>query len=83
MVAIIALLLITIGVILAVELTDKKDSEKPDDPIVYEVPSPPTQLARDDTLTNQTQVAFTWLAPDNDGGLDILDYAIEMYESEY
>ena len=42
MVTIIALLLITIGVILAVELTDKKDSEKPDDPIVYEVPSPPT-----------------------------------------
>ena len=42
MLAIFALILITIGVILAVELTDKKDSENPDDPTVYEVPSPPT-----------------------------------------
>ena len=42
MLAIFALLLITVGIILAVELKDKKDSENPDDPIVYEVPSPPT-----------------------------------------
>ena len=59
-----------------------KGSEDSKDPVMSEIPDPPTQLTRDDTLTNQTQVTFTWLAPENDGGASILDYAIEMYQSE-
>ena len=40
------------------------------------VPDPPTELTRNDDLTNQTQVSFTWAAPENDGGEPIIDYAV-------
>ena len=45
-------------------------------PIISVVPDPPTDLTRNDDLTNQTQVSFTWAAPENDGGEPIIDYAV-------
>ena len=69
-----ALILVIIITILAVVLTGSKDNVNPDpdpgpDPKpVIVVPDPPYSLTRDDLLTNQEQVAFTWSAPKNDGG---------------
>ena len=40
------------------------------------VPDQPTDLARDEDLTDSTQVSFTWVAPENDGGENIIDYTV-------
>ena len=42
------------------------------------VPDPPTALARNDALTNQTQVSLTWEAPQNDGGEPVIEYTVEI-----
>ena len=47
-------------------------------PIAPVKPDPPTTLVRDEGLTTKTQVSFTWSAPANDGGSIVIDYAIEM-----
>ena len=72
----IALVLILIVTILAIVLTDK-DTPDPIDPSIVVVPDAPTALTRDDTLTDQTQVAFTWSVPENDGGSKIIDYSVQ------
>ena len=36
----------------------------------------PTSLTRDNVNTTKTQVAFTWLAPADNGGIAIIDYSI-------
>ena len=40
------------------------------------VPGVPTSLTRDNVNTTKTQVAFTWLAPADNGGIAIIDYSI-------
>jgi hypothetical protein len=40
------------------------------------VPSDPTALTRDNANTSKTQVAFSWTAPSETGGLAIIDYTI-------
>ena len=60
--------------ILAVIFT--KNDPTPPSPVGPVVPDPPTELTRNDDLTNQTQVSFTWAAPENDGGEPIIDYAV-------
>ena len=47
-------------------------------PIADVAPDPPTSFVRIDESTTQTQVAFHWHAPANDGGDTVIDYAIEM-----
>ena len=64
---VVALILILIVTVLVIVLTGK-DSPGPVDPSVAVVPDAPAALTRDDALTDQTQVAFTWSAPENDGG---------------
>ena len=68
----IALIIAIILAILAVIFT-KND---PSPPVVPVASDPPTELTRNDDLTNQTQVSFTWAAPENDGGEPIIDYAV-------
>ena len=67
----IALVLAIIAATLAVVFS-KHDSTPPSSV----VPDPPTDLTRNNDLTNQTQVSFTWAAPENDGGDPIIDYAV-------
>ena len=62
-------------IILAVALTDK-DTPDPIDPSIAVIPDAPNALTRDDSLTDLTQVAFTWSAPENDGGSKIIDYTV-------
>ena len=38
----------------------------------------PTDLTRDGTLTDTTQVTFTWSAPTDDGGSPITGYSVEL-----
>ena len=40
------------------------------------VPAPPTSLTRNDALTDTTEVAFSWNAPTDDGGEDVIDYTV-------
>ena len=40
------------------------------------VPQAPTALTRDDANTSKTQVAFTWSAPTDNGGVAVIDYSI-------
>jgi titin len=40
------------------------------------VPSAPSALTRDSVNTSKTQVAFTWTAPTQTGGVAIIDYTI-------
>ena len=51
-------------------------------PIIFVVPDPPTDLTRNDDLTNQNQVSFTWAAPENDGGEPIIDYTVYMKQDD-
>ena len=44
----------------------------------HDVPNPPTDLTRNDNLTNQTQVSFTWQAPENEGKEPVLDYTVQI-----
>ena len=62
----IAIVLAIIAAVLAVVLSKS-------DPTL---PSPPTELTRNDKLTSQTQVSFTWVAPENDGGEPVIDYNV-------
>ena len=39
-------------------------------------------MARNDDLTDKTQVSFSWTAPSNDGGEKILDYTVEMKQTQ-
>ena len=41
------------------------------------VPGVPTFLTRDSVNTTKTQVAFTWTAPTEIGGVAIIDYTIQ------
>ena len=41
------------------------------------VPDVPTTLTRDNINTTKTQVAFTWLAPADNGGIAVIDYSIQ------
>ena len=40
------------------------------------VPQAPSALTRDDANTSKTQVAFTWSAPTDNGGVAVIDYSI-------
>ena len=71
---VITLVIAIIAAILAILLS--KNDPTPPSPVVPVVPDPPTELTRNDDLTNQTQVSFTWAAPENDGGEPIIDYAV-------
>ena len=42
------------------------------------VPDAPLNLERDNTLTDQTQVSFSWDAPEDDGGESVSDYQIQL-----
>ena len=42
----------------------------------------PTELARDDELTDTTKVSFSWTAPSNNGGSDIISYTVSMLQSQ-
>ena len=73
-IGIVALILVIFVTVLAVVLTGSEDNVSPDpapgpdpEPVIV-VPDPPNSLKRDDSLTNQEQVGFTWSAPKNDGG---------------
>ena len=44
--------------------------------VAASVPGPPTDLTIDTTLTNGTQVAFSWTAPTENGGLNVTGYRI-------
>ena len=67
---VIAILLAIIITILAIVLTGG------DAPAV--APAPPSSLTRDDNLTNQTQIAFSWDPPENNGGAKVIDYSVEI-----
>jgi len=45
-------------------------------PIVPTVPSVPLSLTRNNAITDQTQVSFTWSTPANNGRRPIIDYSI-------
>ena len=79
----IAIVIAIIAAILAVILT-KNDSSPPSppSPVVPVVPDPPTNLSRNENMTNQTQVSLTWSAPENDGGEIIIDYTVEITFSD-
>ena len=40
------------------------------------VPDAPASLARNDELTNTKEVAFTWDAPTDNGGEEVIDYTV-------
>jgi titin len=40
------------------------------------LPGIPTAVTRDEALTSQTQVSFTWSAPSSNGGSPVIDYTI-------
>ena len=40
--------------------------------------SPPANLVRNDELTGKDSVTFSWTTPDDDGGLSVSDYTVEM-----
>jgi hypothetical protein len=44
--------------------------------IAASVPGPPKDLTIDTTSTNQTQVAFSWTAPADNGGSVVTGYRI-------
>jgi hypothetical protein len=44
--------------------------------VIAVVPGVPTTLTRDNVNTSKTQVAFTWLAPADNGGVIVIDYSI-------
>ena len=72
------MILVIIVTVLAIVLTGSNDNVDPGpgpdpDPVLV-APDPPDALTRDDLLTNQEQVTFTWSAPINDGGAQVIDY---------
>ena len=46
------------------------------------VPDAPASLTRDDKLTGTTEVAFTWDAPTDNGGEEVIDYTVQMMTDE-
>jgi len=40
------------------------------------VPDAPASLTRNDSLTDTTEVAFSWDAPSDDGGEAVIDYTV-------
>ena len=73
----IAIVIAIIAAVLAVVLSKNDPSPpSPPSPVVPVVPDPPTNLTRNEDMTSQTQVSFTWAAPENDGGETILDYTV-------
>ena len=79
----IAIVLAIIAAVLAVVLSKSDPSPpSPPSPVVPEVPSPPTELTRNDKLTSQTQVSFTWAAPENDGGEPVEDYTVSLKNAD-
>ena len=41
----------------------------------------PQNLLKDRNQMTTSQVSFNWTAPEDDGGLTILDYSVERYET--
>ena len=68
---IIAVLVIILTAVIAFVVV-KKGSDDNDNKI--RKPGPPNNLERDDALTDQTQVSFSWNAPEDDGGESVSDY---------
>ena len=48
------------------------------DIIAATVPDAPTNLVRDDSSTDTTQVSFSWTAPGDDGGAPITEYIVYL-----
>ena len=46
------------------------------------VPDAPASLTRDDSLTDTTEVAFSWVAPSDDGGEAVIDYTVQMMTTD-
>ena len=46
------------------------------------VPNAPANLLRNNALTDSTEVAFSWDAPTDDGGKEVIDYAVEQYDEQ-
>ena len=46
------------------------------------VPNAPANLLRNNALTDSTEVAFSWDAPTDDGGKEVIDYTVELYTGE-
>ena len=40
------------------------------------VPGAPIYLTRDEALTGTTVIAFSWDAPNDDGGEEVIDYEV-------